>query len=391
MSSSTITLSDNRSIVFFSTVENFDFWQIGGMESYFRRLAFELARAGKDVHFVQYGSDRAIVEHPFPGISLCRYISLDDALEHVAQQASIVLVSTVYRKDRLQFIKFRRANHDRITFYFVASFCAESWVRRKCYFLESFIYPYNGGVLCMSPRLLKASGTKRMKAELLLPPVPENYFVEREDKALKNKIIVTYMGRTAPSKGADEAVKIFTQLRGESGIQTQVSGYFWRDGHESNFTHEWLIAQSDIKYIYEDYKGWSPSIDKKVARILRETDILLLPYRSLRTTIDVPLLLLEGMAANCCVITKPIGDIPDIYGESSFILPIKNFVPNAIALIKQAQRSAQMLKKERCRIASQVMNLAFDTQSIIKKLFSLFPKKARTNSSSHYVLSKMPT
>jgi glycosyltransferase involved in cell wall biosynthesis len=386
--SSTITVSDNCSIVFFGTVENFNFWQIGGMESYFRRLAFELAKTGKDVDFVQYGSDRSAVEHPFPGISLYRYVFLDDALAHIAQKASIVLVSSQYRKDRLKFIKFRRANQNRITFYFVASYCAKSRLRRKCYFLESFIYPYNGGVLCMSPRLLKVSGTMKIKSELLLPPVPESYFVEPEDKALNNKVTVTYMGRTAPSKGADEAVKIFAQLRGQSSIQTQLCGYSCKDTHESSFIHEWLMAQSDIKYIYEDHKGWSPSIDKKVVRTLRETDILLLPYRSLRTTIDVPLLLLEGMAANCCIITTPIGDIPEIYGESSFILPIKNFVPNAVALIKQAQQSAQMLKKERCRIASQVMNLAFDTQSISKKLFS---KKAYTNSSSHYISSNIPT
>jgi hypothetical protein len=82
------------------------------------------------------------------------------------------------------------------------------------------------------------------------------------------------------------------------------------------------------------------------------------------------------MAANCCIITKPIGDIPEIYGQSSFILPVKNFVPNAVALIKQAQQNPQILKKERYRIASQVMKLSFDSKSISKRLFSLFPKEA---------------
>lgn len=376
MISSTTTVSDNCSIVIFSIVESFDFWQIGGMESYLRRLAFELTKAGKDVNFVQYGSDSVAVEQVFPGILLYRYRFLDDALEHIAQHASIVLVSALYRKDRLKFIKFRKANQDRITFYFVASYWGKSWIRRKCYFLESFIYPNNGGVLCMSPRLLKASDAERIKAELLLPPVPEDYFVKPEDKALKNKIIVTYMGRPVPSKGADEAIKIFTQLRDESNIQTQMCGYTFKSDRESSFIHKFLMTQNNIKYIHEDNNRWSESTDEKLIRTLKETDILLLPYRSLRTTIDVPLLLLEGMAANCCIITKPIGDIPEIYGESSFILPIKGFVPNAVALIKQAQQNPQILKKERCRVASQVMKFSFDSKSISKRLFSLFPKKA---------------
>ena len=375
MISSTTTVSDNRSIVFFGIVESFDFWQIGGMESYLRRLAFELTKAGKDVHFVQYGSDSVAAEQAFPGITLYRYRFLDDALEHIAQRASIVLVSALYRKDRLKFIKFRKANQDRITFYFVASYWGKSWIRRKCYFLESFIYPNNGGVLCMSPRLLKASGRKRIKAELLLPPVPEDYFVKPEDKSLKNKIIVTYMGRPVPSKGANEAVKVFTQLQDESNIRTQICGYTFKNDRESSFIHKFLVAQNEIKYICEDHNRWSGSIDKKLIRRLKETDILLLPYRSLRTTIDVPLLLLEGMAANCCIITKPIGDIPEIYGESSFTLPVKDFAPNAVALIKQAQQNPQILKKERYRIASQVMKLSFDTKSISKRLFSLFAEK----------------
>lgn len=375
MISSTITVSDNRNIVFFGIVESFDFWQIGGMESYLRRSAFELTKAGKDVHFVQYGSDSVVAERAFPGISLYRYKFLEDALAHLSQQASIVLVIALYRKDRLKFIRFRRTNRNRITFYFVASYWGKSWIRRKCYFLESYIYPNNGGVLCMSPRLLKTSGSKRVRAELLLPPVPKEYFVKPNDKSLNSKITVTYVGRTAPSKGTDEAFKIFTQLRGEPNIQTQMCGYTFKNDRESSSIHKLLISQSDIKYIFENHNRWSENTDEKLILTLKETDILLLPYQSLRTTIDVPLLLLEGMAANCCIITKPIGDIPNIYGDSSFILPIKDFVPNAVALIKQAQRDVQVLKKERYRVASQVAKLSFDTESISKKLFSLFPEK----------------
>ncbi|KPJ67045.1 MAG: hypothetical protein AMJ43_06190 [Coxiella sp. DG_40] len=376
MISSTTRVCDNRGVVFFGIVESFDFWQIGGMESYLRRLAFELTKAGKDVNFVQYGSDSVAAEQAFPGITLYRYRFLDDALEHIAQQASIVLVSALYRKDRLKFIKFRKANRDIITFYFVASYWGKSWIRRKCYFLESFIYPNNGGVLCMSPRLLKASDTERIKAKLLLPPVPEDYFIKPEDKLLKNKIVVTYMGRPVPSKGADDAVKVFAQLQGEPDIQTQLCGYCCKDDNESMFIHKFLMAQKNIKYIHEDNNRWSESTDAKLIRRLKETDILLLPYRSLRTTIDVPLLLLEGMAANCCIITKPIGDIPEIYGQSSFILPVNDFVPNAVALIKQVRQNPQILRKERHRIASQVMKLSFDTKSISKRLFSLFAEKA---------------
>jgi glycosyltransferase involved in cell wall biosynthesis len=382
-------LSNSSGVAFFGAVENFNFWQIGGVESYLRRLAFQLAEAGKIVDFVQYGSDTDLVERPFPGISIHRYVLFDKALEHLAQHASIVLVSSTHRKDRLNFIKFRKANDDKIIFYFVASYWSDSWVRRKCYFLESSIYPYNGGVLCMSPRLLKASG--KLKAELLLPPVPEEYFVEPENKTPNGKITVTYIGRTVYSKGVDEAIKIFKQLQGESRIQTQVCGYASNDTREDNSIHEWLTAQSDIKYICENNKQWSPSIDEKIIRILKETDILILPYKSLYATIDMPLLLLEGMAGNCCIITTPIGDIPNIYGESSFILPIKDFIPAAVALIKQAQQSTEVLEKERRRIANQLMNLVFDSQSASKKLLSLLSKTRHTSQGSRNILHRILT
>lgn len=353
---------------FFGLHGTFDFFQIGGTDSFFQRFALELSNSGHKIAFVHYGCEQDSMQQPVPGITVHRYVCFDDALEHLSQKAECVLVNAVHRKDRLRFIRFRKANKNEIKFYFVASVFSESWIRRNLYLLEASLYPYNGGVLCMSPRLVKACRIRRNKAKLLLPPVPKQYYVRPEDKPHRNKLVITYMGRTVPGKGVDEAVEVFKQLRGEPNIETQVCGYVWPDNREDHSIHNWLLTQNDIKYVREKYKAWSPEVEKRAAQILRNTDILILPYKRLSSTIDMPLLLLEGMAANCCVITKPLGDIPAVYGDSPFILPQQDFVHRAVELIKQAKNSHNMLEEERKRIATQTAKWDFCTSSVTKKL-----------------------
>jgi glycosyltransferase involved in cell wall biosynthesis len=358
-------------ITFFGFQSSFDFHQIGGTDSYFRRLGLQLSSFGHHVSFVHYGCQRDSTEHPATGITVYRYVSFKDALERITRAKKSVLVNAIHRKDRLRFIRFRNAKKDKIKFFFVASLFSESWLRRNLYFLEASLYPYNGGVLCMSPRLIKASRLRRNRAELILPPVPEQYYVHYNDKPRKEKLFVTYMGRTVAGKGVDQAIEIFKRLRNEPQLETQICGYTWPDKREDNFIHNWLLTQSDIKYVCEKYQGWSPKMEKRTAEILRNTDILILPYKRLSSTIDMPLLLLEGMAANCCVITKPLGDIPMTYGLSPLVLPEKGFIETAVDLILQIERDRNIIQKERQRVAKQINSLDCSVTSISRRLLGL--------------------
>lgn len=358
-------------MTFFGLQGSFGFRQIGGTDSYFRRISVALAKAGHDISFVHYRCERDCLEQPAPGITLREFRALDDALHCLAAHKGTVVVNTLRKWDRLTFMRFRRRQKREIRFYLVASGYYESCVKRTLRLLDATLYPYNGGALCMSPRLLRALRLHRNRAFLLLPPVPGHYYVRPEDKPDGDRLIVTCIGRTISGKGVDEAIEVFKRLRHEPGIETRMCGYVWPDRDVDNSIHKWLIGQSDIKYSYEQYKGWSPAVDEKVANILRETDILLLPYRNLQSTIDVPLVLLEGMAASCCVITKSLGDIPAIYGKGPFLLPPENFAARAAELITQIKNHRQILQEERRRVRHRTEELRFDQETITARLLGV--------------------
>lgn len=352
-------------INFFGLQGSFDFNQIGGTDSYFRRIGLSLVKAGYNISFVHYGCDHDLVEQPIPGITVHRFCAFEDALGYLASQKGTVLVNAVNKKDRLSFIRFRYQMKHNIRFYFVASGYPEMFVSRQLRFMEAALYPYNGGAFCMSPRLVGTLRHLRNRAILLLPPVPEHYYIDSKDKSDNGRLVVTYMGRTISGKGVDEAFEVFCRLQEDPTIDTNIHGYIWPvgHGHEDYSIHKQLINQSRIKYCYGQYKGWSPAVDEKVADILRKTDILLLPYRHLNSTIDMPLMLLEGMAAGCCVITRPLGDMPIVYGNSPFVLSGQNFVTHAIELIQHVKNNPRILDKERERIQKRTQELKFNQEA----------------------------
>lgn len=357
-------------ITFFGLKGTFDYYNIGGTDSFCRRLGFQLITVGKNVNFVHYGCDRQGEESVSRDFKVYSFRDFNDSLAYLEKHADVVIVNAIHRNDRLSFIKFRKKNKN-IKYYYLASVFSESIIKRNLYLLDPLLYPYNGGVLAMSPRLANASRLRRNNSELLLPPVPDNYYVRPEDKPRRNKVVITYIGRTVPGKGADQAVEIFKGLGGEPNIEKQVCGYVWPDDREDKSIHNWLLRQNEIKYICEEYKGWSSVVDEKISETLRKTDILLLPYKWLSSTMDMPMLLLEGMAANCCIITKPLGDIPAVYGDSPFILPQHDFVRRAVELIVHVRNSRGILQQERQRVANQTAKWDFCTPSVTKRLLKL--------------------
>jgi glycosyltransferase involved in cell wall biosynthesis len=82
---------------------------------------------------------------------------------------------------------------------------------------------------------------------------------------------------------------------------------------------------------------------------------------------DTPLLLLEGMASLCAVITRPLGDIPGIYGPSPFLLSGDGNMADAAQRVKEARN---LLDEERQRIRLQNERLGFGLDKILNQFIA---------------------
>ena len=203
-------------------------------------------------------------------------------------------------------------------------------------------------------------------AILLFPPVPESYFVNRENKINDNKIRLTFLGRIDPRKGIIETIKLFDQLNNDSGFDCKIYGIIIPEDKRALSIYSSLISQKKIKFIEIDRQNYSTKIDKMVQNILKSTDVFVQPYRNLRSTVDTPLLLLEAMASLCVFLTTQVENISDIYGPSKYIIPKNSFSEDAIKILKKI--SIRKIEEERERIQSKVEAMNF-CQSQIGKRF----------------------
>lgn len=349
---------------FFGLKQAFDYSQIGGVESFVRRIAVQMVQQGNAVDYILYGDKDNREIGPQPGLGLRYFKSFKDALDATKGYDHIV-TTYLLPKDRLKYAFFRKRNSKSTNFHFVYFSWPDSLLKRKLYFAKPRLFPWNGKLFCISQRQYDYIGRWANNAIHILPPVPESYFLKPEEKLLKDKIQITFMGRIDPGKGIKEVVEIFNLLKNDDRFNCSIYGIPLPEQKNCLKTHNWLKKQNKIEYIEVDRRKYSPSVEAFAGNVLKETDIFIQPYQRLSSTIDTPLLLLEAMASLCAVITKPVGNIPDIYGKSDFIVNPDNFVQDAIALLKNI--SFDDLARERKRIFKENKKLDFSTQAVTKK------------------------
>jgi len=352
-------------IAFFGLKKSFDYFQIGGTESFLRRISAELIKNDIKVDYILYG-DTENRKLEYAGIRLNYFISFDDALKAVEKKRYEHII-TIYLlpEDRIKYALFRKNKGNLVWFHFIYFSWPDSLIKRKLYFAEARLFPYNGKLFCISKRQYNYVSRWSKNAVYLLPPVPKEYFLKPEEKPINEKIKITFLGRIDPGKGINEVIKIFKALKDDNRFECSIYGIHIPEHKESVQVHNWLKSQNDIKYIEVDRQRYSPDVDKMVRNVLKETDILILPYQKLSSTIDTPLTLLEAMASLCVVITKPFGNIPDIYGESQFIISRENFMKDTIDILKGI--SYEDILKERERIYSRNNNLNFESSNVAKR------------------------
>ncbi len=348
-------------IAFFGLANTVNFHHIGGLDSLVRRLSLALAEMGDEVELIHYGAQHDEEDCFGPRVVQRYFQSLGSALQHVRKHSEHVVSFYLLPRDRPAFARFRRRHRKSMTFHHLYSVLSESGLKKRLLFADARISPFNGRLFCISPRLHRSVAKWTSAATLLLPPVPADFFCQMHDRPRDGKLRVLYAGRLDPAKGVCEAEAVFHRLADRKDIETMICGYAWDDQAESVAVHERLLADRSIVYDHADYRSWSPVADEHLRDLLRQADVLLLPYRRLSSTIDMPLLLLEAMASLCAVITPDLGDLKQTYGDSCFALENGWDTETVVNMVEDAE---PRLETERRRLTQQNTVLRFDVQSV---------------------------
>lgn len=351
---------------FFARYGSFSHHNIGGTDSIVRRLSYDLAARDHRTEFVTFRAPLQMESKGQGGVPVCDFIQLDDALDYIKDKFDNVITIYLPPKERIKYAAFRRKECNRIRFHREYEAWPESFFRRELSFAEAHIAPYNGLVICVSPRLQRYWAKRSKNTTLLWPSVPDDFFIKPEEKSCSDKLRVAFMGRLEPGKGTSIAYDFFRYLaKCQPNIETAIYGYPWSRNPETIRFHETLTNQKIIPYESTQYEGYSPEVDKAICQRLREVDVLFLPYTRLSSTIDTPLVLLEGMAHLCAVMLPPLGDLPFIYGTTKYLIKdLMDFAEMEKTLLKIWDN----LNEERARIYAQSADLGFHTTKVVDKL-----------------------
>jgi glycosyltransferase involved in cell wall biosynthesis len=354
-----------REVVFFGTATSFGYHRVGGTDSFLRRLIDGVSdRSDAVAHGVFYGSEDPTVVRPVGDSELHYVESLADGLELLDDWSDADVVTTrLHPADRLRFARYRRRTR-RHAYHSVEFFHPESAVFRNVKFVQHRILPYDGRVFCVSRRLRRVVERYADGVVYLPPPVDSAYFRDPSEKPRDEPISLTFVGRIDPRKGINEVVDLYREAAGEDRFEFAIHGTYISNDSAGVEIRNRLRRDPDIAYTEVDRHAHTPQVDAEVRSLMRETDVFLQPYRTLDSTVDTPLLLLESMASLCAVLTRPVGNVGDVYGESEFLLSAGQTTERASALLSTLDR--ETVAAERDRIHERVTSMAFDTASVVE-------------------------
>jgi len=347
--------------------KTFDYFQIGGTDSFMRRLCHGILSSRDDVtiSWILYGANTPARIHHAPNFTSWYFSSLHTALRHISEERyEHVIVAYIHPADRLQLAKFRRRLRS-TRFHSLVFFYPDSRLKRLLKFLEYVLFPYNGHILCVSRRQISYLRKLGVRALYLPPSVPDDYFVPPADKPKSDRIRVTFLGRIDPRKGIEDTIHLFQTLSEDPRFECTIYGICIPSDQDGLKIHHWLQNQEKIRYTEVKRQNYTPSVDAMVKKVLAQTDIFVQPYETLDSTVDTPLLLLESMASACAVLTTPVGDVPSIYAPSRFMIEHDRFVPDATELLHNLSRDS--LRQEQERAYNRIVAMDISTRSIAER------------------------
>lgn len=309
-----------KRICFLGATDACDPMKIGGCESFTRRLAIGLSQRDYSITIVLYGAEKNETRKDFlaKNVTLQYHKTFLGALKGVSKSKSeIVFELYIHKRYYPFYLAYKYKNREK-KFAVVFMTSAESVIKK--WFRKKFKIMFCKNVFAVSPHLVEKLTGDGIEPKLLLPPVPDSYFQPFGNKST-SKIVISYLGRIDENKGAGELEKILDGLLDSDSITIHIRGYYVFSDKKSVKLHETFMELSGVNYLATQKKEcfYLPETEKDVVEFLSETDILVLPYKNLKGTVELPLLVLEGLAAGCVVLSTDVGDVRSVIDDDECV------------------------------------------------------------------------
>ncbi len=312
----------NMKFLFVGSEKNLDLDRIGGIESVMRELISFLVRQGNKVEILLINDDKK------------------DKKVFITENGDVPIF--IMKKSEAR--KYILGNFDVINFlqspfenpFFALRFFLMKKMKNTLAVKLYFTFPTVNNIDIQQKMKLKflidktLVFSKRMENKLkkitkdvtfLYPPVSEYYIKNKRNNRKKEKIEILFAGRLSRDKGLEIVIDVFKELP-DSEFSKNIIGYFADKSDEEKYLPRLQNINPD-KLEIEEHKNENR---ERAFLPLNQYDILLLPYQELGPTLDTPLLILEGLASGCIIVTSGIEPVSSIEGNIIFV---KNFTESS--------------------------------------------------------------
>ena len=354
-----------KSIAFFGLYGSFNFHKIGGVDALVRRLSLYLVDSGYNVVLINYNApDNTEVKSINERLTIIERKNLNGALEYLDQHNIHKVLCTYLRlKDKVVLRKFK-SRYPRIDFSLLLTVYHDNSLKRELAYIESAWNPAFKNIYCISHRILNSVSKYTSKAKLLLPPVDDDFYLDSVRVSYR-KFRISYMGRLDQGKGADIVIDFFKNSGlDRNKFEFYIYSYPWKSDAESMAMHNYLSSQDNITYIESKVKYYSKEVDINLRKIIDDTHLFILPYRTLSSTIDTPLVPLEIISRKKLFLSTNVGTMSSLVTDKRFILDSINNEELDSKVLEVYDNYETLISE----IGLKSKELSYETSVVAKKL-----------------------
>ena len=321
------------SVTFIADLNCFSLHNIGGTDSYMRRLTEVLLENNININLV-YCNSKFKRNYKYKNINIYELPNIKLVTKFIKNLDNI-FICYLNLSDRIKFVFYKNFFCIKKKIFLILFFFPDNFLKKICRSIEFRITRYSG-IVCVSKRINDFAKKFHCKSYFLPPIIPDSYIKKGLFKVQKNlngrrlnKAL--FLGRIDKRKGILEVLEIakFTK----DFINWTISGIKIDSDRPQKILKE-LREIDYIKFKMNNRKNYKPKIEDEVIQYFYKNDFFLQPYKNLKSTVDLPLLILEAQACGSIVITSLPELLNDylIYPSKAFrdfdVSEVKNYMLN---------------------------------------------------------------